>query len=119
MPSFAEMARSSFIDVLDTKLLRVPHEPQRIGRRHVPDQRRRGDDDRAGKVTLAAHAHPVLPVAIEGRNGALAWTERVRPLAETRATPRLPNLPADRPQHPGDRFAAEPRVRLLDAAADA
>ena len=36
----------------------------------------RGDDRRAGEVAFAAEAHAVLPVAVEGRDGALAALER-------------------------------------------
>src|SRR6202011_5877502 len=63
-----------------------------------------------------ADAHSVLPVAIERGDRDLAFLERVGPLAEARATPGLADLRADRPQHRGDRFAAQPRLRVLDVA---
>ena len=45
--------------------------------------------------------------------------ERIRSLTETRTTPRLANLAADRSEDFGDRFAAEPRIRRFDLTADA
>src|SRR6185503_9638530 len=103
----------------DTERFRAPLEAQLVGRRHVADQRRRGDDHRAGEKAFAAEAHPVLPVAIEGGDRALALVQSVRSLAEAGAAPRLPDLAADRAEHLRDRFAGEPRVGPLDLPADA
>ena len=70
--------------------IRVP-----VGRRrHVPEHRRRGDDRRTRQIALSAHTHPVLPVAIERRDRALARLQRIRPLAEAGSAPRLSNLAA-------------------------
>src|SRR4051812_9466407 len=84
---------------LDPELLGIPCQPELARRRHIPDQRRRGDHDRTGEVALAAEAHAVLPVAVERRDRALPLFERVGPLAETGAAPRLPDLSADRAEH--------------------
>jgi len=43
-----------------------------------------------------------------------AVPQRVIALPEARAAPAHPDLAADGPQHIGDRFAPEPRVRALD-----
>ena len=40
--------------------------------------------------------------------------QRIRPLAEAGAAPGLTDLAARRPEHLGDRFAAEPRIGPLD-----
>src|SRR5437899_1263763 len=104
---------------LDAELFRIPFQAELARRRHVADQRRRGDDGGAGEIAFAAHAHAILPIAVERRDRALAFVERIRSLAEARPAPRLPNLAADRSEHRRDRLAAEPRVRLLDLATDA
>src|SRR4051812_39383914 len=84
------------IPASDSVFLRIPFEPQFRRRRHVADERRCGDDSGAREVAFTAESHPVLPVAIERRDGALAAGQRVRALAEAGAAPRLANLAADR-----------------------
>ena len=49
---------------------------------------------------------------------ALPRSERVRPLPETGTTPGLADLAAERTEYPGNRFAAEPWIRLLDLTSD-
>ena len=49
----------------DAELLRIPLEPELARRRHVADERGRGDDGGAGEIAFAAEPHPVLPVAVE------------------------------------------------------
>src|SRR3954447_1203226 len=90
---------------LNAELLCIPRQPELARRRHVADQRRRGDDDRAREVALPAEPHAVLPVASEWRDRALPFFERIRSLAEARPAPGLPNLPSDRAEHVGDGFA--------------
>src|SRR4051795_7843044 len=86
----------------DAELVGVPRQPELARRRHVANQRRRGDDDRAGEVAFAAEPHAVLPVAIERRDRALPFFERIRSLAEALPSPGLPDLPSDRAKHIGD-----------------
>src|SRR6266852_2394073 len=64
------------------ELLCVPGEAQFARRRHVTNQRRRGDDDGAGEIAFAAEPHAVLPVAVERRDRALSLLERVGTLSE-------------------------------------
>src|SRR4029079_7425397 len=73
----------------------------------------------AGEVACSAEPHAVVPVAVERVPGALTLCRRASPLAEAWAAPRLPDLPAHRTEHLGDRLAAQPRVGLLDLAAGA
>src|SRR5262252_704252 len=68
----------------DAELFRIPLEAELVRRRHVTDDRGRGDDRGAREVAFAADAHAILPVAIERRDRALAGVQRVRPLAEAR-----------------------------------
>ena len=58
--------------------LRIPDQPQLSRRRHVARERRCCDDGGTCEVAFAAEAHPVLPVAIEGRDRAFA-RGRARP----------------------------------------
>src|SRR5688572_2616780 len=104
---------------LDAKSFGIPPQTELAGRRHVADERRGGDDGGAGEVAFAAESHPVLPVAVERGDGALARSQRVGALAETGTTPRLADLAAGRAEDFCDRLTAEPRIRLLDLAADA
>src|SRR5207247_5547746 len=117
-PIVAAISRCNSGENSDTELLRVPLQPKLARRRHVADERRGGDDGGAGKIAFAADAHTVLPVAIERRDGALSFAKRVRPLAETRAAPRLANLAADRSKHLRDRLAAETRIGAFDLPSD-
>ena len=66
--------------------------PSSRGRRHEPEQRRRGDDRGAREVAFAAESHAVLPVPVERRDRALPRTERIRPLSEARSAPGLADL---------------------------
>src|SRR5262245_7648241 len=66
---------------LDTKLIGIPLEAELAWRRHVADQRRCGDDRGTGEITFAAESHAVLPVAVERRNRALPFRERIGSLA--------------------------------------
>src|SRR5919204_1549132 len=104
---------------LHSEPFRIPREAELRGRRHVADQRGRRDDRRTGEIALAANAHAVLPVAIEGRDRALPLSERIGTLSEARPAPGLANLSARRPKYMCDRVAAEPRVGPLDLARDA
>src|SRR5262245_44749559 len=72
----------------DRETLGAPIEPELAGRRHVAEERRCGDDGRAREVALAAQSHAILPIAIEGRDGALSGAQRVGSLAEAGAAPR-------------------------------
>src|SRR5215207_5255188 len=56
----------------NTKHLGIPFQPQLARRCHVADQRRGSDHGRAREVAVAAETHTVLPIAIEGRDRALA-----------------------------------------------
>ena len=94
-------------------------QPQLARRRHVADERGCRHDRGAGEVAFAAQSHPVLPIAIERGDRALAARQRVRALAETRPAPRLADLAAHRPEHRRNRFAAEPRVGHFDLPAHA
>src|SRR5207237_7900273 len=98
----------------DAELFGVPLDSELARRRHVADDRRGRHDGGAGEITFAAKAHAVLPVAIERGDRALAGVERVGPLAEAGAAPRLPDLAAHRPKDIGDRFAVEARIGPLD-----
>src|SRR5581483_1697165 len=93
----------------DAELIGIPFQAELAQRRHVPGQRRRGDDRRTREVAVAAETHAVLPVAIERRDRALPFLQRIRPLTEARAAPRPPDLAADRAEHVRDRSAVEPR----------
>src|ERR1700730_8983480 len=97
----------------------VPRQPELARRRHVTNQRGRGDDRRAREVAFAANAHPVLPVAIERGDRALPSPERIRTLTETGAAPRLPDLTPDRTQHVRNGFTAETRLGSFDLTPDA
>src|SRR5579871_3329583 len=103
----------------DAELIRVPFQAELARRRHVAYQRRGGDDGGAREISLAAEAHPILPVAVERRDRALPFLERVRALTETRSAPRLTNLAADRAEHVRDRLAVEPLIGPLDLLRDA
>src|ERR1051325_5719848 len=103
----------------DGELIGIPLEAEPTRRRHVAGDRGRRDHRRTGEVAFPADTHSILPVAIERRDGALPFLERVRSLTETRSTPRLADLTADRSKHLGDRFAVEPRVGPLDLTRDA
>src|SRR5262245_13448026 len=74
---------------------------------HVTKESGRGDDGGAREISFPTESHPVLPVAIERGDRTLVGIERVRPLTEARAAPRLPDLTTNRPEYLGDRFAAE------------
>src|SRR6188474_2697459 len=67
----------------------IPLESELGRRSHVANQRRRGDDGWAGEIAFATDAHPILPVAVEGRDRALSLGERVRSLAEAGTAPGL------------------------------
>src|SRR5690349_14416040 len=105
-PMDCAFARSSnpFVSS-DTEFLRIPLQPQLAGGRHVSDQRGRRDDRRAREVALAAEAHAILPVAIERRDRAFSFRQRVGALPETRTAPRLTDFAADGTKHAGDRVA--------------
>src|SRR6202163_4535340 len=103
----------------DTEQIGVPRQPELARRRHVTNQRGRGDDRRAREVAFAANAHPVLPVAIERGDRALPSPERIRTLTETGAAPRLPDLAPDRTKHGRDRLATEARFSPFDLTPDA
>src|SRR5262245_59992152 len=105
--------------VSDAELIRIPFDAQLAGRGHVADERRGGDHGGAGEVAFAAEPHAILPVAIERRDRALPFHQRVRPLPEAGTAPRLANRAADRPEDVGDRAAVEARVAPLDLPADA
>ena len=62
----------------DVEALGIPCRCRARWRGHVAEQRRRGDDGRAGEVAFAAEAHAVLPVAVERRDRALR-PSRARP----------------------------------------
>src|SRR5436190_6820403 len=100
--------------LLDAVDLRVPFQAELGGRCHVPGERGRGDDGRAGEIAFPSNTHSVLPVPVERRNRAFAVRKRVGSLTETGTAPRGADLAADRPEHCGNRFAAEPLVRPLD-----
>src|SRR5215472_9723279 len=103
----------------DAELIRVPFEAELARRRHVAGERGRGDHRWRREIAFAAEAHAVLPVAIERRDRALTLLERVRSLTETRSTPRLTDLAADRTEHVGNRLAIQPLIRALDLLRDA
>src|SRR5215217_3784758 len=102
----------------NSEQLRIPDQAQLSRRRHVSRQRRCGDDGGTREVAFAPESHPVLPVAIEGRNRAFTRGERVRALAETGAAPGPADLSSCSAQHVGDGVAAETRIRLFDFPAD-
>src|SRR5437764_2793468 len=54
-----------------TEFLRIPSQPEFARRRHVADERRRGDDGGTGKIAFTAETHAILPVAVERSNCAL------------------------------------------------
>src|SRR5262245_37062824 len=83
----------------DTVDLGLPFEPKLPRRRHVAHERRGGDDSRTREVAFAAESHAVLPVAVEGGDGALPLRQRIGTLSKTGAAPRLTNLGAGRPEH--------------------
>src|SRR5437763_14064298 len=114
----ATFAREAAVDS-DTKFLGVPRQPELVGRRHVPDERRRRDDRGTCQEAFAADAHPVLPVAVERRDGALSFLQCVWTLAEARTAPRLANLAANRAKDTGDRLTVEPPIGALDLSCDA
>src|SRR6059036_2515503 len=93
---------------------RIPLDAKLRGGRHVPGQRRGCDDGRAGKVALAADAHPVLPIPIEGRDRALSLGERIGSLTEAGSAPGLPDLASGPAEYGSDRFAPQPRIGSLD-----
>src|SRR5438477_12259053 len=76
--------------------LGLPLEAELVGRGEVSDQGRGGHDGRRREISLAADAHAVLPVAVEGRDRPLPLFQRVRSLSETGAAPRLADLAAGR-----------------------
>src|SRR5207248_4693318 len=100
------------------ELLGIPLDAERGRSRHVAEQRRRRDHGRARQVTEAADPHAVLPVAIDRRDRSFALLERIRTLAETRAAPRLADLPAYGAEHGRDRLTVEARLRVFDVALD-
>src|SRR5215471_14379400 len=104
---------------LDAEAFRIPRQAQLRRRGHVPDERGGRHDRGTREVAFAAESHAVLPVAVERRDGALPGRERVGPLAEAGAAPRLADVAADRAEDLRNRLAAQPRVGLLDLAADA
>src|SRR5438445_6888983 len=73
--------------LLDSKFLGAPLQAQLARRRHVAHERRRDHDCRAREIAFTAEAHPVLPVAVERRDRALAFRESVRTLAEAWTAP--------------------------------
>src|SRR5262245_56778264 len=103
----------------DSKPFRIPLQPELARRRHVPDERRSGDDSRTCQVSFTANTHTVLPVAIERGNRTLARRQSIRPLPEAGAAPRPANLAADRTEDLRNRFPAEARVGPFDLAAHA
>src|SRR4051812_4521354 len=103
----------------DAEFLGIPLQPQLTRWRHVADERRGGDDDRAGEKAFAAEAHAVLPVAVERRNRALPLFERIRPLSKTGTAPRLSDLPTDRAEHFRNRFSAQAGIGAFDLETDA
>src|ERR1035437_1823320 len=118
-PIVSAISRWRSSEASDIEIPGIPLEPRFARRRHVADQRRRGDDGGAGEIAFAAEAHAVLPVAVERGDGALSLAERVRPLPEARPAPRLANHAADRSEDVGDRLARQPRIRHRDLAAEA
>src|SRR5476649_199194 len=94
-PMLSAMPRSGS----NTEIIGIPFQAELARRRHVADERRRGDDHRAREIALAAEAHAVLPVAIERGDRALPLLEGVRTLTEARAAPRLADLAADGAEH--------------------
>src|SRR5262249_62071886 len=96
----------------------LPRQAKFARGRHVTDEGGGRDAGGARKVAFAAEAHAVLPVAVERRDGALARRQRVGPLSEARAAPRLPDVTADRAEHVRDRLPAQARVGLPALAAD-
>src|SRR5437764_2795043 len=109
MPSVSSVWRASH-----TEFLRIPSQPELARRRHVADERRRGDDGGTGKIAFTAETHAILPVAVERSNCALPLDELVGTLAEARTAPRLSHLAANRLKHFGNRLAAETRIRAPD-----
>src|SRR5215467_3004650 len=102
----------------DAELIGIPFDAELARRSHIADERRRGDDGGTRQVALAAEAHAILPVAIERRNRALAFDQRIRPLSEAWAAPRLDDGAAHRSEDVGDRLPVQPRIRPLDLTAD-
>src|SRR2546425_3547497 len=100
----------------DAELIRIPVDTKLAWRRHVANERRGGDDGRAGEIAFATESHAVLPVAIERRDRALTSRQGVGTLAEARPAPRLADGTADGSKDVGDRLAVEPRIRPLDLA---
>src|SRR5438132_11108792 len=86
--------RSSRI-LLDAVDLRIPFQAELRGRRHITGKSRRGHDGRAGQVSFAADAHPVLPVPVERGNRAFAFRKCIGPLAETGTAPRCADFAAN------------------------
>src|SRR6476661_7639198 len=87
----------------DAELIGTPFQAELARRRHVADERRRRDDGGTRQEPFAPDSHPVLPVAIERRDGALTLLQRVGSLAEARPAPRLADFAADGAEHIGDR----------------
>src|SRR5215471_21197727 len=83
----------------DAEAFRIPRKAQLARRSHIADERGGRYDRGAREVPFASEPHPVLPVPVERRNGALAWGQRVRPLAEARTAPRLADVAADGAEH--------------------
>src|SRR5262245_20358275 len=71
----------------DGEALRDPGEAQLRRRRHVAGESGRGHHGGAGEISLAADAHTILPVAVEGGDGALPRPERIGALAEAGTAP--------------------------------
>src|SRR5438445_11705276 len=71
----------------DAKFFRIPFQSELARRRHISDERGGRDDRRARKIAFAAQTHPVLPVSIERRDRALAFSECVGSLTEAGTAP--------------------------------
>src|SRR6266536_3878497 len=103
----------------DAESVRLPGEAELARGSHVAEQSGRCDDRGAREVSLSADAHPVLPVAVEGGNGALAARERIGSLAEAGSAPGLADRAAHGSKDLRNRFAREPRIGYLNLASHA
>src|SRR5262245_17971529 len=109
-PIVPATARCDSVGTSDSELIRIPGEAEFVGRRHVAQQRRRGDDGRTCEIAFAAETHAILPVPVERRNRPLTCGQRVRPLAKAGPAPRLTNLAAHGSKYARNGFTAEPRI---------
>ena len=58
---------------LDAVDIGLPGDIEFTGGRHIADESRCCYDGRTGEITFAANAHAVLPVPIEGCDGAFSF----------------------------------------------